>query len=167
MEDQHNEASFAVTLMHEGGQWQVRTYQDDFTSPQKAVDAVLSRRSEEASFAMLCVDDDYFVIVRPHPERNRFLLSDASMAVDDDFAAAVLEESGGEVPDLNPDDLDDMDGWPDGDFDVLEDLGISEEVIGVIADDQEAWPSQQLMRIAAELGCDDELAEAAGLDFED
>ena len=156
MENQGTGVSFAVTVARGENAWQVRSFRDEFTDPQVAVDAVRNLRSEGAAFAMLCVDDDYFVIVRPHPARDMFLLSDATMAVDDDFAADVL--------DLDPEELDDIDGWPDGDFEVLEDLGLSEEVLGVLADDQEAWPSEQLMRIAEELGFGEELAEATGLD---
>ena len=157
--------SFAVTVVRDGAQWQVRTYRDEFDDPRAAVHAVLNLRSESAAFALLCVDNDYFVIVRPHPERPRFLLSDATMAVDDDYTADILEELDLDIPDVDPEDLDDIDGWPDGDFDILEDLGLSEEVLGVIADDQEAWPVESLMRVAEELGFDEELAEAAGIDL--
>ena len=47
---------------------------------------------------------------------------------------------------------------------MLADLGLSEEVLGVIADDDDLWPSEQLVRIAEELGFADELVEVAGLD---
>lgn len=164
MEDEGTGVSFAVTVAYGENAWQVRSFRDDFTDPQVAVDTVRNLRSEGAAFALLCVDDDYFVIVRPHPARDMFLLSDATMAVDDDFAADILDELEADVPDLDPEELDDIDGWPDGDFDVLEDLGLSEEVLGVLADDQEAWPSEQLMRIAEELGFGEELAEATGLE---
>ncbi len=157
--------SFAVTVTHDGAQWQVRAFRDTFDDPQVAVDTVLNLRSESAAFALLCVDNEYFVVVRPHPERTRFLLSDATMAVDDDFAAGVLDELDIEVPDIAPEELDDIDGWPDGDFDILEDLGLSEEVLSVIAEDEDAWPVEALMRIAEELGFDEELADAAGIDL--
>lgn len=87
MENEGTGVSFAVTVARGENAWQVRSFRDEFTDPQVAVDAVRNLRSEGAAFAMLCVDDDYFVIVRPHPARDMFLLSDATMAVDDDFAA--------------------------------------------------------------------------------
>ena len=164
MEDHQVGASFAVTVTRTDNLWQVRSFHDEFTDPQVAVTAVRSLRSEGAAFALLCVDDNYFLLVRPHPARDMFLLSDATMAVDDDFAAGILSELGEAVPDLDPAELDDIDGWPEGDFGILEDLGLSSEILGVLADDQEAWPSEQLLRIAAELGFDEELADVADLD---
>lgn len=164
MEHEEYGASFAVTVAWDDGAWVVRSFDDDFESPETSISAVRGLRSEGAAFAMLCVDDDYFVLVRPGPNRTQLLLSDATMAVDDDFAAAVLEEYGADIPDLDPDELDDIDGWADGDLDILADLGISEEVLGVIADDPGPWPSEQLLRIAGELGFAGELIDAAGLD---
>lgn len=156
------EMSFAVTVTRVDGQWQVRKFEDDFTDPGTSISAVRGLRSEGASFALLCVEDEYFVIVRPGPNGAQVLLSDVTMAVDDQFAERLAHEAGLEVPDIDPADLDDMDGWPDGDFTVLEDLGLSEEVLGVLADDSELWPHEAIARIADELGFDEELADAAG-----
>lgn len=156
--------SFAVTVTRTDGQWHVRAFDDDFRTLQTSARAVRELRSEGPAFALLCVDDDYFVIVRPTPNGIQALLSDATMAVDDDFAAEILTELDADIPDLDPDELDDVDGWPDGDFDLLSDIGLSEEVLGVIVDDEELWPSQQLLRIAEELGFDEELADATGID---
>ncbi len=164
MENEEYGVSFAVTVAWIDGSWIVRAFQDDFRSLATSVSAVRDLRSEGATFALLCVDDEYFVIVRPTPERVHLLLSDATMAVDDDFAATILDELGADIPDLDPDELDDVDGWADGDFDILADLGISEEVLGVIVDDNDLWPSEQLLRIAGELGFADELIDIAGLD---
>ncbi|MFC6147138.1 tRNA adenosine deaminase-associated protein [Corynebacterium nasicanis] len=164
MEHEEYGPSFAVTVTRLDGQWQVRAYEDDFSSLQTSVRAVRALRSEGPAFALLCVDDDYFVIVRPTPNGVQALVSDATMAVDDDFAAEILTELDAEIPDLDPDELDDVDGWPDGDFELLTDIGLSEEVLGVIADDDDLWPSQQLLRIAEELGFAEELSAAAGLE---
>lgn len=164
MEHEEYGVSFAVTVAWIDGSWVVRAFDDDFRDLDTSVAAVRDLRSEGAAFALLCVDDDYFVIVRPTPDRIHLLLSDATMAVDDDFAGTVLDELDAEIPDLDPGELDDVDGWPDGDFDILADLGISEEVLGVIVDDPDLWPSEQILRIAGELGCGDELLDAAGLD---
>jgi len=164
MEHEEYGQSFAVTVTRSEGQWQVRPFDDDFSSLSTSIRAVRGLRSEGPAFALLCVEDEYFVIVRPTPNGVQLLLSDATMAVDDDFAAQVLGELDADVPDLDPDELDDVDGWPDGDFDLLADLGISEEVLGVLVDDTEPYPSELLLRIADELGFADELAEAADLD---
>lgn len=164
MEHEEYGQSFAVTVTRTEGEWVVRAFDDDFSSLETSVSAVRALRSEGPSFALLCVEDEYFVIVRPIPDGVQALLSDATMAVDDAFAASVLGELDAEIPDLDPDELDEVDGWADGDFEILADLGLSEEVLGVIVDDTDTWPSEQLVRVAEELGFADEFIDAAGLE---
>lgn len=157
--------SFAVTVARTETDWQVRPYRDDFTSMDTSVSAVRALRSEGAAFALLCVDDDYFVIVRPIPGGVRVFLSDATMAVDDDFAAEFLEENGYEVPDIPVDELDYVDGFGDGDFEILSDLGLGEFQLAALIENEDDNPSDMLLRIAGELGFGDELEEAIdGLD---
>ena len=150
------EHNFAVTVARLGSSWDVSTFHDDFSTVDTAVGAVRSLRAESAAFALLCVDDEYFVIVRPTP------LSDASMGGVDDFAASILEELDVEVPDIAEEDFADTEGWPEGDFDILVDVGLSEQVLSVIVDESEWWASEQLQRIAEELGFEDALAKAVG-----
>lgn len=152
--------SYSVTVTNLEGQWQVRSFADDFTDPRTSISAVRNLRTEGASFALLCVENEYFVIVRPTPGASAVLLSDVTMAVDDEFAEKLASEAGIDVPDIDPDELDEIDGWADGDFGVLSDLGLSEEMLSVIADDGELWPSEAIERIADELGFGQELAEA-------
>ncbi|WP_315533100.1 tRNA adenosine deaminase-associated protein [Corynebacterium matruchotii] len=156
------ERNFAVTVARLGSSWEVGTFHDDFSTVDTAVGAVRSLRAESAAFALLCVDDEYFVIVRPTPSGVRLFLSDASMGAVDDFAASILEELDVEVPDIAEEDFADTEGWPEGDFDILVDVGLSEQVLSVIVDESEWWASEQLQRIAEELGFDDALAKAVG-----
>lgn len=152
--------SFAVTVARTETHWDVRAFEDDFVDPQNSIATVRGLRAQGAAFALLCVDDDYFVIVRPVPGGVRVLVSDATMAVDDDFAADFLELRDIEIPDIDPDELDDVDGFADGDFDILADLGMSEDQIAALMDNDEDYPSDMLLRIAGELGFGDELEEA-------
>lgn len=158
--------SFAVTVTRTDAAWQVRSFNDDFSGLDTSVRAVRALRSEGPAFALLCVDDDYFVIVRPTPHGVRILLSDATAAVDDDFAASAMDEINADIPDLDPDELDEVDPWAEGDFDIFADLGLPEEIMGVICDDDELWPTDQLIRIAEELDFLEELADAADLDLD-
>ena len=137
---------FAVTVAQVGGSWQVREFRDDFTDLSTSIDAVRGLRSEGAAFALLNVEDDYLVVVRPGPSKVRVLISDATMAVDDDFAADILDEAY-------------VDGWADGDFAILADLGLSEEQLSILLDD-DADPADLAHAIADELGFGDELADA-------
>lgn len=150
---------FAVTVAQAGGAWVVRTFNDDFTDLSTSVKAVRGLRSEGASFAILNVEEDYLVIVRPGPSQTRVLLSDATMAVDDDFAADILDEAGVDIPDIDPDELDLVDAWADGDFAILADLGLSEERMSILFDD-DSDPADLAFLIADELGFADQLEEA-------
>ncbi|MEJ5928800.1 tRNA adenosine deaminase-associated protein [Corynebacterium sp. H128] len=154
----HEDLSFAVTVTSVQGTWTVAEYDDEFQDVADAVSAVRKLRAEGPAFALICVEDDYFIIVRPTPGRVKVLLSDATAALDDDYAASALELVGAETP------AEEEDSYPEGDFDIFEDLGASEQVMSVIADDDEAWASEQLQRIADELGCGDEFADTLDLD---
>ncbi|MBC3179308.1 tRNA adenosine deaminase-associated protein [Corynebacterium lujinxingii] len=149
---------YAVTVAQTDGRWQVREFDDDFTDLSTSVSAVRKLRAEGASFALLNVEEDYLVIVRPGPSRVRLLISDATMAVDDDFAADICDEADVEIPDIDPDELDNVDGWADGDFAILADLGLSEERLSILLDD-DADPADLAQTIADELGFGDELAD--------
>ena len=78
-----------------------------------------------------------------------------------DLARDILDELDVDGPtDEDIDDADDPDApWPEGDFDMLSDLGVGEQVVSVIFDDGEILASDQLLRVAEELGFDEELAE--------
>ena len=152
---------YAVTVAQAGGAWVVREFDDDFTDLSTSVTAVRALRSEGAAFAILNVEEDYLVIVRPGPSQTRVLISDATMAVDDDFAADILDEAGAEIPDIDPDELDNVDAWADGDFDILADLGLSEEQMSILLDD-DADPADLAQAIADELGFGDELDDVVG-----
>ena len=152
---------YAVTVERTGGAWSVREFDDDFTDLATSVTAVRNLRSEGAAFALLNVEEDYLVIVRPGPAQTRVLISDATMAVDDDFAADILDEADIEVPDIDPDELDNVDAWADGDFAILADLGLSEEQMSMLLDD-DADPADLAQTIADELGFGDELDDVVG-----
>ena len=132
-DDDFDGYSFAVTVAVGAGTWNVRSYNDPFNNPQDSLNAVRTLRSEGAAFALLCVDDDYFVVVRPVPGGARWFISDATMAV--------------------------VDGYGDGDFDIFEDLGVNEYQLAAYVDNDEDYPSDMLLRIAGELGFGDELEE--------
>ena len=150
---------YAVTVERTGGAWRVREFEDDFSDLSTSITAVRNLRAEGPAFALLNVEEDYLVIVRPGPSQTRVLISDATMAVDDDFAADILDEAGAEIPDIDPDELDNVDAWADGDFDILADLGLSEEQMSILLDD-DADPADLAHTIADELGFGDELADA-------
>ncbi len=100
-------------------------------------------------FAMLAIDDEFFVIVRPIPGGAALLLSDATAGLDYDIAADVLDLLQVQVPEY--DEIDD-DPWPEGDLGLLADLGVSEQEMQLIVDDVELYPDEQLSMIASRCG---------------
>lgn len=152
---------FAVTVTRREGVWDVRQFDDTFESLDTSIKAVRSLRAEEIAFALLNVEDDYFVIVRPTPKGVRLLLSDVTAAVDDDFAAAIAEELDIDVEELEEDT---NEPWAEGDFEILADVGLSEQVMTVICDETDWWAGEQLQRIAEELGFDQEFNEVTGME---
>ncbi|MGV7636810.1 tRNA adenosine deaminase-associated protein, partial [Mycobacterium kansasii] len=88
-------------------------------------------RATGAVIGLLNVDDEYFVIVRPGPSGTRLLLSDATAAVFDELAVQALDRLDVDVPDIDPEEIEDTDPWPEGDLGILGDLGLGEQELSV------------------------------------
>lgn len=145
---------FAVAVVREDGRWRCTALdQDALTSLDAAITALRKQRSSGAVFALLDVDDEYFVIVRPSPRGPSLLLSDAAAALDYDLAADVLD-----VLRADPPDEDDESLWPEGDLEILADLGLPAPELEVIAGEVDLYPDEQLQMIAQRCGFGDELA---------
>jgi len=112
-------------------------------------------RSAGAVFGLLDIDDEFFVIVRPAPAGTRLLLSDATAALDYDIAAEVLDNLDADIDD---EDLEDADPFEEGDLAVLSDIGLHEDVLGVILAETDLYADEQIGRIAREMGFADELS---------
>ncbi|UQE75300.1 tRNA adenosine deaminase-associated protein [Gordonia sp. PP30] len=151
---------YAVAVVREDTGWKVSVLAP--SALDSLEDAELQLRELRASgavFGLLDVDDEFFVVVRPTPTGPRLLLSDATAAVDYDIAADVLDRLHVEVPDLDPDDVDEVDPWEEGDLGLLADLGLPDGVMSIIVGDTDLYADEQLGMIAARLGFADELTE--------
>lgn len=141
---------FGVAVVREDGKWRCspmgRTVLGSLSDAEKELRQL---RSSGAVFGLLDVDDEFFVILRPAPAGTWVLLSDATAALDYEIAAEVLEYLDS---DLELDDLEDEDPFEEGDLGLLSDIGMSEAVLGVIVDDPELYPDEQLTSIAREMG---------------
>jgi putative tRNA adenosine deaminase-associated protein len=147
-------------------QWRVRVLQRTIPDGLDSLVRDLRKlRSEGVLLGLVCVEDDWCALVRPTPGGAQLLLGDASVIVEDDdepgidLARDILDELDVDGP--TDDDIDDADEpddpWPEGDFDMLSDLGVGEQVVSVIFDDGDILASDQLLRVADELGFYDEL----------
>ncbi|MGK2318031.1 tRNA adenosine deaminase-associated protein [Gordonia rhizosphera] len=151
---------FAVAVIREDGSWKVTALKQSALLDLRDAERQLRElRSSGAVFGLLDVDDEFFIVVRPAPSGAHLLVSDATAAVDYDIAADALEAMNIEVPDLDPDELDDVDPWEEGDLGILADLGLPEPVMSVIVSDTDLYADEQIGMIAARLGFADELSK--------
>lgn len=139
---------FAIAAVREDGRWRCSTMDDAALGGLDTTITELRKlRSTGAAFAMLAVDDEFFVLVRPSPAGASLLLSDAAAALDYDIAADVLDLLRIEPPDEDDDEL-----WPEGELAILSDLGLPEAELQVIVDDPDLYPDEQLQMIAQRCG---------------
>ena len=161
-----SDLTFAVSAIRADGQWNLREL------PARAVESLSgliaelrASRAEGPVVGLLCVDDDWSVVLRPVPGGVRILLSDATAALDYDIASEALDTLDIDAPSEDEADASD-DPWPEGDFDLLEDLGASEQIMSIIFYDDDLYGAEQVLRVADELGFADELADLVGMELE-
>ncbi|MCU1687346.1 MAG: hypothetical protein JWQ81_8085 [Amycolatopsis sp.] len=143
---------FAVAVVREDGRWRCSDLGSGALSELDAAISELGKlRSTGASFGLLAVDDEFFVIVRPSPRGPSLLLSDAAAALDYDIAADVLD-----LLRVEPPVSDDESVWPEGDLEILADLGLPGAELEVIVGEVDLYPDEQLQMIAQRCGFADE-----------
>ncbi len=148
---------YALGVLREGTSWQIARLEDSaLTRLDDAAQQVRSMRTEGASFGLVNVDHEFFVILRPGPSGMRLMLSDATAALDYDLAADVLDELNVEAPDLSDDELEDTDPWGEGDMAILEDLGLPPGVLEIIVSETDLYADEQLQSVAERMGFADE-----------
>ncbi|AZI57085.1 tRNA adenosine deaminase [Nakamurella antarctica] len=147
---------FAVAVVRADGKWSCSLLAADLLDDLDGIITGLRRvAADGAVFGLVCVDDEFFVVIRPIPGGVSLLLSDATAALDYDLAADVLDLLHLETPD--EDDIDD-DAWPEGDLALLADLGVPEQELALIVNEVDLYPDEQLAMIAQRCGFADQLA---------
>ncbi|HVQ95450.1 MAG TPA: tRNA adenosine deaminase-associated protein [Mycobacteriales bacterium] len=151
------EDGFAVTVYREGERWQCALLPPAVLSDLDHCVAALRQQPKEGGpFALLDVDDEFFVALRLAPTGElRVLLSDATAAVDWDLARQAVELLGEDVP--ADEELDEV--WPAGDLGMFADLGLDERDLGMILDDLDLYADEMLTLIARRIGVGDEYAK--------
>lgn len=142
-----------VWVVRDDSGWRLGRMSDDaLGSLGDAAREIRDLRAEGAVFALLDVDDEFFVILRPGPSGLRLLLSDVTAALDYDLAADVLDELNIEAPELDDDELEDTEPWGDGDWAILEDLGLPSGVLEIIVSETDLYADEHLESIAERMG---------------
>jgi putative tRNA adenosine deaminase-associated protein len=146
---------FAVAVVRAEGKWRCSLLAAELLDDFDGLVSGLRRLAIEGPvFGLVCVEDEYFVVIRPIPGGVAVLLSDATAALDFDLAADVLDVLHVEVPD--EEDIDD-DAWPEGDLAILADFGVPEQEMQLIVEDPDLYPDEQLAMMADRAGFGDEL----------
>jgi putative tRNA adenosine deaminase-associated protein len=147
---------FGVAVTREESTWKCAMLAPELLDDLDGVITGLRRVATSGPvFGMLAVDDEFFVIVRPIPGGATLLLSDATAGLDYDIAADVLDLLQVQIPE--DEEIDD-DPWPEGDLSLLADLGVPEQEMQLIVDDEDLYPDEQLARIAQRCGFGDAFA---------
>lgn len=150
----------ALGVSQEDGVWQVTRLDDSaLHSLDDAARQIRSLRTEGASFGLVDVDDEFFVILRPGPSGMRLMLSDATASLDYDLAADVLDELNVDTPDLSDEELEETDPWGEGDMAILEDLGLPSGVLEIIVSETDLYADEQMQSLAERMGFPDELEQ--------
>ncbi|WP_227985005.1 tRNA adenosine deaminase-associated protein [Nocardia spumae] len=158
-DDYDDVEGFAVAVVREDSTWRCSPLSAaSLNSLSAAEEELLALRSTGAVFGLLDVDDEFFIVLRPGPTGSRLLISDATAAIDYDIAVEVLDALNIEVPDIDPDELDEVDPWEEGDLGLLADLGLPEPVLSVILAETDLYPDEQLGMVAQRLGFADEFS---------
>ncbi|AOS61011.1 tRNA adenosine deaminase-associated protein [Actinoalloteichus hymeniacidonis] len=142
----------AVAVLREEGRWRCLPLPDAcLLDLDRAVTELRNTRSTGAAFALLNVDDEFFILLRPTPGGMALLLSDAVASLYYDVAEDVVDALGVEPPEEDDEEI-----WPVGDLAILADLGLSDAELTVIAE-EDVYPDEQLMMIAQRCGFGTEL----------
>ncbi|MGA8257930.1 MAG: tRNA adenosine deaminase-associated protein [Nocardioides sp.] len=154
-----DEVDFALAAYREDGEWQVQELAHDHVVDVDTVVHALRRfPGDGGAMALVAIDEDFFVIVRVADGVTRVLLSDITAADEWELAGSAVDFL--KLP--LPDDEDDEPA-PAGDLDLLGDLGLHARDMGVLLDDDEAYPDEMLSDIARLLGFGELFDDAVGL----
>ncbi len=148
---------FAVAAYREEGIWQVQALDHAKLENVESIARELRRYpGDNGASGFISVDEDFFVVVRARGAHVTVLLSDASAATDWELARSVTDHIGVPVED-------DDDPAPAGDLGIFADMGIPAMDMGVLLDDLDLYPDEQLSEIATKLGFGPRFDELVGL----
>jgi putative tRNA adenosine deaminase-associated protein len=148
MSEQSEGVDFALAAYREEGVWTVQELAHELLEDVETMSAALRRfPGDFGALGLVSVDEAFFVLARVAGASTRLLLSDVTAAEEWELAASVLDHLGLPEPEGEDDDAE-----PAGDLGLLADLGFSAMDLGILLDDDEAYPDEILAEIASKLG---------------
>lgn len=147
----------ALAAYREEGVWQLQELAPDVVESVDSIARELRRYpGDNGALGLISVGEDFFLLVRAQGPHVRVLLSDASAATDWELAHSAIDHIGVPVED-------DDDPAPAGDLGIVADMGLPAMDMGVLLDDLELYPDEQLSDIATKLGFGPRFDDLAGL----
>jgi len=149
---------FAITASRESGVWRCGVLPPAvLESVESCIRATRQQPGDGGALGLVNISDEFFVVIRATGGGDdvRLLLSDATAALDWDFAADVAQRLDEDVDEESADEL-----WPIGDLTILEDLGLPAGELRMIVDDLDLYADEMLGLIARRLGFAEEFAQA-------
>ena len=143
---------YGVLAWHEDGRWNLEVM-DEPGDLEAVIDSLKSKRVNGGTFALITIDDEFFIIGRAMGSHLQMMISDVTYALDYDIASDLID-----VLDL-PSPEEDDESQPGGDVDLLQDHGMSAMELEALANDDELFPDEQIEAIAWRLGFGEQYAE--------
>jgi len=143
---------YGVLAWHEDGRWNVQLLDDPNDMPS-ILDALKSKRVNGGTFALIAIDDEFFIVARTLGAQTQMMISDVTYANEYDIASDVIDLLDLPMPE------EDDEPQPGGDVDLLADHGMSAMELETLAADEELFPDEQIEAIAWRLGFGEQFAE--------
>ena len=143
---------YGVLAWHEDGRWNVQLL-DEPNDMSAVLDALKSKRVNGGTFALIAIDDEFFIVARTLGSQTQMMISDVTYANEYDIASDVIDLLDLPLPE------EDDDSQPGGDVDLLADLGINDMELEAIAADTELFPDEAIEAIANRLGFGSEFTD--------
>jgi putative tRNA adenosine deaminase-associated protein len=155
--DEVEDIDLAVVAYLDEGDWYVQELPDDALDSVESIARELRRYpAETGAVALLCVDEDWLMIIRVTGAEVRVLLSDASAATDWTLARSAIDHLGLPVEDED-------EQVPAGDLGIAADLGTPASELAELLDDFDLYPEEILSEVAARAGFGPKFDDVAGL----
>ena len=159
-----DEIDYVIAAYREDGQIHVQALEQELANDLDALIEQLRRLPGDAgALGFVSLVDELFVILRVRGQHVQAILSDSASAGDWPIAHDVVEFLGVDVDD----DIDDEDGDPVGDLDMLADLGLSEFELGTIVDNLDLGSDQMLTAIADRINLNPDFSRVTEAAFQD
>ena len=158
-----DEIDYVLAAYREDGQVHVQALDLELANDFDALIEQLRRLPGDAgALGFVSLVEEVFVIVRVRGQHVQAILSDSASAGDWPIAHDVVDFLGVDVDD----DIDDEDGEPVGDLDMLADLGLSEFELGTIAENLDLSSDQMLSAIADRININPDFSQATEAAFQ-